>query len=223
VHAAGLEKRGLHGKRELGECRGQSHRRCGVGGEFVVAAAEVCTSTWPAADARRPKLFQPAPWSQPRHAKQGAGRGYTGVNGLNALRATICTPLSAPVIAATRLRKGSTNSVRGAAKLLADALACARAAGAGGLVIVRADSAYYCYDIIAAARRAGARFSVTTRHTPTVSRAIAGIGEQAWTPIHYPNASSTTTDSGGSPTPRSPKSPSPRSPAGGGPSRSPPG
>ncbi len=40
------------------------------------------------------------------YAKQGTGRGYTGVKGLNALLATICTPLSAPVIAATRLRQG---------------------------------------------------------------------------------------------------------------------
>jgi hypothetical protein len=91
------------------------------------------------------------------YAKQGAGRGYTGVNGLNALLATITTALSAPMIAATRLRKGATNSVRGAASLLADALATARRSGATGLVIVRADSAYYCHDIIiAAARRAGA-------------------------------------------------------------------
>src|SRR5829696_1840672 len=110
------------------------------------------------------------------YAKQGAGRGYTGINGLNALLATVCTPLSAPLMAATRLRKGSTNSVRGAAKLLADALACARAAGGGGLLIVRADSAYYyCRDIIAAARRAGARFSVTARQTPAVITAVAGI------------------------------------------------
>jgi hypothetical protein len=49
------------------------------------------------------------------YAKQGAGRGYTGGNGLNALRATLSTPLSAPMIAATRLRRGSVNSVRGAA------------------------------------------------------------------------------------------------------------
>jgi hypothetical protein len=122
------------------------------------------------------------------YAKQGAGRGYTGVNGLNALLATVCTPRSAPVIAGTRLRKGSTNSVRGAGKLLADALACARAAGAGGLLIVRADSAYYSHSIIAAARRAGARFSITARQTPAVVTAIAGIAEQAWTPIHYPDA-----------------------------------
>ena len=50
------------------------------------------------------------------YAKQGAGRGYSGMKGLNALLATVSTPLSTPVIAATRLRTGATNSVRGAAK-----------------------------------------------------------------------------------------------------------
>jgi hypothetical protein len=122
------------------------------------------------------------------YAKQGAGRGYTGVKGLNALVAVISTPLSAPLIAATRLRKGSTNSARGAAKLLADALATARRCGAAGLVLVRADSAYYGYDIVSACRRAGARFSVTARLTPTVAAAITSIDAQAWTPIQYPNA-----------------------------------
>jgi len=122
------------------------------------------------------------------YAKQGSGRGYTGVNGLNALLATISTPLAAPMIAATRLRKGATNSVRGAAKLLADTLATARRAGATGLVIVRADLAYYGYDIVNAARRAGARFSITARLTPSVIRAITTIDEQAWVPIRYPNA-----------------------------------
>jgi hypothetical protein len=122
------------------------------------------------------------------YAKQGAGRGYTGVNGLNALLATLSTPLSAPVIAGTRLRRGAVNSVRGAARLLADALACARRVGATGLVIVRADSAFYSYDIVAAARRAGARFSLTARLTPAVTRAITSIDEQAWTPIRYPHA-----------------------------------
>jgi hypothetical protein len=122
------------------------------------------------------------------YAKQGTGRGYTGVKGLNALLAVISTPLSAPLIAATRLRKGSTNSARGAPKLLADALATVRRAGAAGLVLVRADSAYYGHDIIAACRRAGARFSVTARLTPTVVTAIAGIDAHAWVPIRYPNA-----------------------------------
>jgi Transposase DDE domain group 1 len=122
------------------------------------------------------------------YAKQGAGRGYTGIKGLNALLAIVSTAGSAPLIVAARLRKGSTNSARGAAKLLTDALATARRAGAVGIVLVRADSAYYGHDIIAACRRVGARFSVTARLTPAVVKAITGIDDQAWTPIRYPNA-----------------------------------
>src|SRR5450759_3170490 len=66
--------------------------------------------------------------------------------------------LAAPVIVATRLRKGSTNSARGAPRLVADALAAATAAGAGGppgdgLVVLRADSAFYGHDVVTTARR----------------------------------------------------------------------
>jgi len=42
--------------------------------------------------------------------------------------------------------------------------------------------------VVAAARRAGARFSITARSSPAVSTAIASIRDDAWTPIHYPNA-----------------------------------
>src|SRR3954466_9236587 len=41
------------------------------------------------------------------YAKQGAGYGYNKIKGLNALLATLSTPLAAPVIAAARLRKGA--------------------------------------------------------------------------------------------------------------------
>jgi hypothetical protein len=122
------------------------------------------------------------------YAKQGAGRGYTGIKGLNALLAIVSTPSSAPLIAAARLRKGSTNSARGAARLLTDALATVRRAGASATVLVRADSAYYGHDIIAACQRAGVRFSVTARLTPAVVKAITSIDDQAWTPIRYPHA-----------------------------------
>jgi hypothetical protein len=47
------------------------------------------------------------------YAKQGVGYGYTGTKGLNALIATVSTPVAAPGIAATRLRRGSANSARG--------------------------------------------------------------------------------------------------------------
>jgi hypothetical protein len=122
------------------------------------------------------------------YAKQGAGRGYTGIKGLNALLAIVSTTGSAPLIAAARLRKGSANSARGAAKLLTDALGTVHRAGATATVLVRADSAYYGHDIINTCRRAGARFSVTARLTPTVVTAITSIDEQAWVAIRYPNA-----------------------------------
>ncbi len=125
------------------------------------------------------------------YAKQGVGFGYSGVKGLNALLATVSTPTSAPVIAATRLRKGSVNSARGAARLVTDALVTARAAGAGGrdgtgLVLLRADSAFFGYDTLTAARRGGARFSVTARMNPAVVATISRIEADAWTPIGYP-------------------------------------
>ncbi len=125
------------------------------------------------------------------YAKQGAGYGYSGVKGLNALIAAVSTPSTAPVIVATRLHKGSANSARGAARLVADALKTSRACGAGGkdaLLVVRADSAFYGRDIVAAITRAGARFSITARQDTAVKRAIAGIGEDAWTTIRYPHA-----------------------------------
>jgi hypothetical protein len=56
--------------------------------------------------------------------KQGAAFGHTEiqgksllVRGLNALAATVSTPLAAPVIATTRLRGGNAHSARGAASL----------------------------------------------------------------------------------------------------------
>ena len=122
------------------------------------------------------------------YAKQGAGYGYTKVKGLNALIGTLSTPTSAPVIAATRLRKGSTSSARGAASFVAATLATAKRCGAVGLVVARADSAFYTADVVAAIGRAGARFSITARLNQSVRARIATIADHAWTPIHYPNA-----------------------------------
>jgi len=126
------------------------------------------------------------------YAKQGAGRGYSGVKGLNALIGIISTPTSAPVIAATRLRKGSTNSARGAARLVADTLVTAKrvgaGTGAGGLMLARMDSAFYNADVVAAVRRSGAKFSITARMDKAVQAAIGSIDDASWTPIKYPNA-----------------------------------
>jgi hypothetical protein len=128
-------------------------------------------------------------------AKQGAGFGHTKVGGypmllrgLSPLIATLSTPVAAPVIAAARLRGGSAGSARGAASLVTEALTVAREVGAAGLILLRADSAYYSGKVIAAARRAGARFSITVASNPSVRHAIATLSEQAWTSIRYPDA-----------------------------------
>jgi hypothetical protein len=129
------------------------------------------------------------------HKKQGARFGHTKiqgksllVRGLNALAATISTPIAAPVIAATRLRGGNAASARGAASLAARAIATAREAGCTGTIVVRLDSAFYNAAVIGAVRRGGARFSVTVPVNVSIRAAIAAIGEDAWTPIRYPRA-----------------------------------
>lgn len=122
------------------------------------------------------------------YAKQGAGYGYSGVKGLNALLATTSGASSAPVIVATRLRKGSANSARGTARLVADAIKTTRSCRVSGLMVLRADSAYYGAEVIAAARRHRTHFSVTARKDRAVTAAIAAIPEDAWTTIRYPRA-----------------------------------
>jgi len=129
------------------------------------------------------------------HAKQGAAFGHAKVQGkgllvrgLNALAATISTPLAAPVIAATRLRGGNASSARGAASMVTEAVGTARMAGCTGTVVVRMDSAFYGAPATRAARQAGACFSVTVRIDPKVAAAIAAIDDDAWIPIEYPRA-----------------------------------
>jgi hypothetical protein len=129
------------------------------------------------------------------HRKQGAKFGHTKiqgksllVRGLNALIAAVSTPLSAPVVAATRLRGGNAPSARGAGGLAAQAIGTARACGCTGTIVVRMDSAYYAAAVIAAVRRNGARFSVTAPAAPAIRAAIAAIPEDAWQAIEYPQA-----------------------------------
>jgi Transposase DDE domain group 1 len=129
------------------------------------------------------------------HAKQGASYGFTKIagkqilrEGLSPLAATISTDIAAPVIAGMRLRAGKTGSAKGAGRMVAQAIATARAAGVTGEILVRGDSAYGTRAVIGACRRAGVRFSVVLTKNPAVARAIAAIPETAWTPVKYPGA-----------------------------------
>jgi hypothetical protein len=127
--------------------------------------------------------------------KQGAGFGHTKVGGYNVwlrgynpLIAALSTPLAAPVIAATQLRAGNAASARGAAWQVAEAVGTARACGANGIIVVRADSAFYAKTVIWACRRNGAYFSITARMDAKTRAACAAIGEQDWVDIKYPQA-----------------------------------
>jgi hypothetical protein len=129
------------------------------------------------------------------HAKQGASYGHTKISGKQILRkglsplvTTISTPASTPVIAGARLRAGRAASGKGAARMIAQAVSAARAAGVTGEVVVRGDSAYGTGVITAACRRAGARFSLAVTKNRTVAAAIAAIPDTAWAPVSYPGA-----------------------------------
>ena len=125
------------------------------------------------------------------YQKQGAGFGYSGVRGLNALLAIVSTGSAAPIIVSSRLRKGPTNSARGAKKFVSDTLATVkrlRSPKATGMLLLRADSAYYVSAVMKAALRAGAMVSITARLNSLVKAGISTIPETAWTPIKYTNA-----------------------------------
>jgi hypothetical protein len=96
--------------------------------------------------------------------------------------------LSAPVIAATRLRAGNAGSARGAAGQITEAITTARACGASGDIVVRADSAFYTKTVITTCRRRNVRFSVTTRIDAKIHAACDSIAESEWTCIQYPQA-----------------------------------
>ncbi|MBE1604790.1 IS1380 family transposase [Actinopolymorpha pittospori] len=129
------------------------------------------------------------------HAKQGASFGHTKIagrqvlrRGLSPLATTISTSQGAPVVAGIRLRAGRAASGKGAASMVAEAIATTRAAGAAGEILMRGDSAYGNHAVVAACVKAGARFSVVLTKNPAVTAAIASIPDDAWTPVHYPGA-----------------------------------
>ena len=125
------------------------------------------------------------------YQKQGSGYGYSGVRGLNALIGIVSTSSAAPLIIGSRLRKGAVGSPRGAGKFVGDILATVtrlRSRAATGVVLLRADSAFYGHAVVAAAHRGGAKVSITARMNPAVRRAIATINEDQWVTINYTDA-----------------------------------
>jgi len=120
--------------------------------------------------------------------KQGAEYGrLKGKRTLHPLIATISTPECAPVSGPVRLRRGKAADVRGAQSYVAESIAVARQAGASGTILVRADSKFYTAEVVAACRRGGALFSLSTGINPSITAAIGRIPDQDWVDIVYPH------------------------------------
>jgi hypothetical protein len=120
--------------------------------------------------------------------KQAAGRGHSGVNGLNLLNALFSSPGTAPPAAGREPREGKTASGSGSGQMAARAGRVAARLAGGGQGIGRADSAFHRFDCVQALRRQGLWFSITARQNKAVVKAIAPIPDTAWTPVHRPNA-----------------------------------
>jgi len=83
------------------------------------------------------------------------------------------------VVVAVWMRRGKAADVRGAARLLAEALATVRALAPSARIVVRADSKFYTADVAATTARYGAAVSLTTGSNPSVTAAIIQIPDTA--------------------------------------------
>lgn len=116
-------------------------------------------------------------------AKQGAqGFAYTGVRGYHPLLAVAAGTAD---VLHSRLREGTANTGRGAARFVTETINRARRAGASGPITIRMDSGFYNHKVLEACRNAGVCCSITVKLNKAVRKAIAAIPDEAWTPIPY--------------------------------------
>ncbi len=119
------------------------------------------------------------------YEKQGASFGYTGERGYHPL---IATRSGTGEVLHGRLRKGSAGSGRGALRFVQELIARVRRAGAGGEILVRADSGFWNKKVMAYLAKQGCRFSIGVTMHKVVLDQIAGIAEADWQPVaDYPD------------------------------------
>jgi DDE family transposase len=117
-------------------------------------------------------------------AKQGGVQfTYNHVRGYHPLYAVVA---GTGDVVHSRMRGGNAHAGRGAASFVTEAFARARAAGATGPIVLRADSAFYNRKVTQSCARADVRYSITVKlHKGGVHKAIAAVPEEDWAPIPY--------------------------------------
>jgi len=116
--------------------------------------------------------------------KQGAAYGYTRKLGYHPL---LATRAGTGEVLHARQRTGRANTARGTARFVDELAGRVRRAGASGELTLRMDSGFWSAKTIRACRRHGIRYSITVRQTKPIRAAIAGIDEDAWVQIVYPD------------------------------------
>ena len=115
--------------------------------------------------------------------KQGAAFGYTKVLGYHPI---LATRADTGEVLHARMRKGSANTARGARRFIDELVARVRRAGAAGEIVMRFDSGFWSNETIASLGRLDVRYTMAVRaNNKGPVRAIAAIGEDAWTDIDY--------------------------------------
>jgi Transposase DDE domain group 1 len=118
------------------------------------------------------------------YEKQGAGFGYTRRRGYHPL---VASRGGTGEILHVRLRKGSAASPRGVLRFADELIARVQRAGATGVKLLRADSAFWNKKLLARLQAAGWQYSISVRLQAWVPDAIARIPEPDWQPLaDYP-------------------------------------
>jgi hypothetical protein len=114
--------------------------------------------------------------------KQGAAYGYTHVLGYHPL---LATRADTGEVLHARLRKGS--SQRGTKRFVEELIARVRRAGVTGALTMRTDAGFWSYALIDTLTRLKVTWSITVQINAQIRACIDTIGDDAWTPIVYPD------------------------------------
>jgi Transposase DDE domain group 1 len=118
------------------------------------------------------------------YRKQGVGFGYTKRRGYHPM---LASRADTGEVLHVRLRNGRAGSPRGVLRFADELIARVARAGAGGVKLFRADSAFWNKKLISRLERAGWLYSISVRLQPSVKDALAEIPESAWQPLcDYP-------------------------------------
>ena len=118
------------------------------------------------------------------YQKQGVGFGYTKRRGYHPM---LASRADTGEVLHVRLRNGRAGSPRGVLRFADELIARVARAGAGGVKLLRADSAFWNNKLIARLEKAGWLYSISVRLQFWVSDAVAEIPESAWQPLRdYP-------------------------------------